>query len=324
MLEEIFARLDKKIERSYFIVDPTHFFSEEILCRLKEKFLKTVTKDNFRIFDSGGLEEQALFQLLNTPSLFSPKRLWVFRGADKLKKGIIDILVAGLQEETKESCLIFMADKKLNHALFQFCKKSNFLLEFKKPFEAKIPYWIQWISKKKHKKIETKVALLLMGKVGMDLAQLSSEMEKLSTFVGDKSEITEEDVRMLFYSTRSHSIFELTSAIGHQKKGEVGAILEKILQEGESEVFILGMIVWHLRNLWKAVEWKGQKSDAEIQRLLGIHPVFWEDFRRQRELFMRAPFESYWKKALEIDCLLKTSTLDKRNLLFQFALMNLQ
>jgi len=68
-----------------------------------------------------------------------------------------------------------------------------------------------------------------------------------------------------------------------------------------------------------SVEWHAEKSDIEVQRLLGIYPMFWGSFRKQRDLRRNAPFERYWHLAKETDKALKTTSVNSRSLLASFV-----
>ncbi len=318
-LDDILLKIKKKIEPSYFIVDETGFFFDEILLTLQPVFLgKSATKDSYAVFHIPDFNLDEILEALRTVSLFSPKRLCVFKNADQLKVDQIEKLAGFLKKEFKDICLLFFSQKKTKNKLFKYCAEMGTGFEFKKPYESKMPYWVQWMAKKEKKNIGPKAVKLLLGKA-QDLFQLKREIEKLSLYTAESEEITEADIQGLLYSTRQHSIFELTDAIGYQKKRVALTVLQRLLNEGEAEVFIFSMIMRHLRNIWKAVSWKETKSDSEAQALLGIHPMFWDDFRKQRDHFEKAPFEAYWAAASQTDKALKSLSIDKRSILTRFV-----
>lgn len=318
-LEEYITKIKKKIEPCYFIIDETGFFFEEILLNLKSIFLgKSAAKDSYAVFHVPDFNLDEILEALRTVSLFSPKRLCVFKNADQLNADQVERLTGFLKNGFQDICLLFFSQKKTKNKLFKYCAERGTGFEFKKPYESKMSYWVQWIAKKEKKNIGPKAVKLLLGKT-QDLFQLAREIEKLSLYSAESEEITEADIQGLLYSTRQHSIFELTDAIGYQKKQVALTVLQRLLNEGEAEVFIFSMIMRHLRNIWKAVSWKETKSDSEAQFLLGVHPMFWDDFRKQRDHFEKAPFEAYWALASQTDKALKSLSIDKRSILTRFV-----
>ncbi len=317
--EDLLSQLKRKIEPLYFFVDEAHFFSDVLIERIKKQYLPKVTLENTFLYHGSDFHRESFLEHVKNISLFSSKRLFICKEADRFSKEVQVEILSLLKDPSPGNCFIFIAYRKVSYELFKFCQKKGQSFEFKKPYDSKMPYWVNWIARENNQFIEPQAVMLLLEKVGTDLYQVQMEMNKLSLYVGKKTKIEASDVKELLYSTRSHSVFELTHAIGNRKKSEALTILDQLLLEGESEVFIFSMIVRFLRNLWKALEWRSVKSDAEVQKLLGIHPFFWDEFRRYRDLAVRCPFEEVWKKASQVDSFLKTTSLDKKNVLYRFV-----
>ncbi len=320
LLNDVLKRIRSHKEAYYFIVDETLFFTDEIVTDLK----KTISNSSFVYPDSLNVEN--LLEDLNTLSLFSSKRVIIFKQSESLSKKQIDSLIRFLSENEVQAQnvrsldyhLVFVASQKTSHDLFKFCKKQGVLFEFKKPYASQMPFWIEWMVRKENKSIEPMAARLLQEKVGVDLMRLKMEIEKLSLYCGGRVSIEEADVKTLLYDARSHSVFELMDAIGEKKGDRALTIAERMIDEGESELFICAMIFRFLKNLWLANEWKGELSDTDVQRKLGIHPFFWEKFKRQRDYFSKAPFKKYWSEALKLDTFLKTNHLCKEGILVHY------
>ncbi len=317
--EDLLSQVKRKVEPLYFFNDESCFFSDVLMERIKKQYLVKVTPENSFLYHGSEFHLDSFLENVKTVSLFASKRLFICKEVDRLSKEAQAQIVSVIESPSFGNCFIFITYQKPSSDIFRFCKKTGRVFEFKKPYDSKMPYWVNWIARENNQFIEPQAAMLLLEKVGTDLHQLQMEMNKLSLYVGNKPKIEAADVKELLYSTRSHSVFELTSAIGNRKKGDALTLLDHLLLEGESEIFVFSMVIRFLRQLWKALEWKSLKSDAEVQRLLGIHPFFWEDFRKYRDLAMKRPFDEIWKKASEVDALLKTTSIDKKNILYRFV-----
>lgn len=318
LIDQTLTNIQKKVDSSYFVVDETQFFSSHIILELKKAFLGKETPDNFSIYHPEDFQIDDLIEDLKTVSILSSRRLMVFKEAERLTKHQMEPLVELLKWGVPDQCLVFVAKKKPRYDFLDYFKTHDRVLEFKKPYDSKMSYWVNWVVRRQKKRIDPRATMLLIERVGSDLQWLEREVEKLCLYVGDQNSIDEGSVKALLFSTRSHSIFELTAAVGYKKKEKALKILESMIQEGESEIFMFAMIVRHLRLLWQAVEWSSEKTDVQIQRALGIHPAFWDEFRRQRDVFMKSPFTRYWEKAAEVDTALKTSGMGKMAWLSEF------
>ncbi|MBI3019396.1 MAG: DNA polymerase III subunit delta [Deltaproteobacteria bacterium] len=317
--EDLLSQLKRKIEPLYFFNDESHFFSDVLIERIKKQVLPKATSENTFLYYGSEFRLESFLEQVKNVSLFSSKRLFICKEADRFSKEDQTEILSVIEAPSSGNYFIFVSYQKPSHDIFRFCKKTGCVFEFKKPYDSKMPYWVNWIAREHNQFIEPQAVMLLLEKGGTDLHQVQMEMNKLSLYVGKKSKIEAADVKELLYSTRSHSIFELTNAIGNRKRREALTLIEQLLLEGESEIFIFSMLVRFLRNLWKALEWRASKSDAEVQKLLGLHPFFWEEFRRYRDLAVRCPFEEIWKKASQVDVLLKTTSVDKKNVLYRFV-----
>ena len=317
--EDLLSQVKRKVEPYYFLSDESRFFSDVLIERIKKQLLPKATPENVFLYRGSEFQLDSFLENVKTVSLFASKRLFICKEVDRLSKEAQAEMVSVIEEPGVGNYFIFVSYQKPAHGLLKFCKKAGRVFEFKKPYDSKMPYWVNWIARENNQFMEPQAAMLLLEKVGTDLHQLQMEMNKLSLYVGKKTKVEASDVKELLYSTRSHSIFELTHAIGNRKKGQALTILDQLLLEGESEIFIFSMVVRFLRNLWKALEWKSLKSDAEVQKLLGIHPFFWDEFRAYRDLAVKRPFEKIWKKASQVDSFLKTTSMDKKTVLYSFV-----
>lgn len=315
-LDAVIAKLKHRIEPYYYVIDETGFFSKYFLEALKKKYISKSTSENLRHVYAKDFNLNDLLDDIKTVTMFSPKRLFICEQSHELNKAQSEVFLTFLTDFSFESnCIVFLAVKKNTTSLLSHCQKNNRLLEFKKPYDSQMQPWLGWMSKNVEKKIDYKAGQLILEKIGNDLNMLDNEIQKLALFVGKRPEIQEEDVRSLLYATRSHSIFELLNAVGARDKKNTLQVLHRMLEEGESEIFIFTMLLRHLRQIWKSIEWMEVKSESDIQKELGIHPFFWNDFRKQRDRNMKTSFEKIWEKAKDLDVVLKSQSVDKKQFL---------
>lgn len=319
LLKKIMTELKQASGQTYFLIDETSFFSGHIVDGLKQKFSKHTSTGAVYVayakeFDAGRFEEH-----FGMESLFSPERALIVHEAEALSKSDVDLILKGLPDKPKSCTLVFEATKRPKHALYKYCQAHHRVHEFKRPYENKMGGWIQWMSLRYQKTMDAEAQRLLLEKVGNDLNLTEKAIEKLSIYVGDRAYIEFQDVQEVLYSSRSYSVFEWTDAIGNKDIKKSLSTLYALLKEGESEVFLFTMMMRHLRNLWKAIEWQSEKSEAEVQRLLGIHPFFWNGFRSQRDRWNSSYFEKIWQKAKQCDQDLKSTNMPKDDLLFSFV-----
>jgi DNA polymerase III delta subunit len=83
---------------------------------------------------------------------------------------------------------------------------------------------------------------LLDLRVGFNLRRLAGEIDKLLLFIGEKKEITADDVDAVIGTSREEQIFDLTEKLGQGEFPEAAVSLRQLLQQGEPYMMILGFL----------------------------------------------------------------------------------
>ena len=95
---------------------------------------------------------------------------------------------------------------------------------------------------------------LLTTLTGNSLSMLQQELGKLVAYVGDRDQITVDDVRTLVGGWTTETTFQMLAAIRDGQLADALAQLDKLLDAGEAPQRILGGINWMYRQLSQAVE----------------------------------------------------------------------
>ena len=83
--------------------------------------------------------------------------------------------------------------------------------------------------------------------VAPTMREIANELEKLSLYVGQRRDITEEDVRAICSASRQAVIWELTDSLGARRISRAIAALENLLGSGESPIGVLMMLAGQFR-----------------------------------------------------------------------------
>ena len=93
---------------------------------------------------------------------------------------------------------------------------------------------------------------LLRTQVNNDTHRFFEEINKAVSFVGDKTQIDEQDIRNLVSPTSADTIFDLTDSIGNQNVNQGLSSLHNILSNGESPIKINALITRQIRLMIQA------------------------------------------------------------------------
>jgi len=108
--------------------------------------------------------------------------------------------------------------------------------------------------------------------VAADLMRLKTEIDKLSTFAGERKLIRRADVSAMVVSEKTATVWELADILASRQSKKALEFLDRLLREGEDPLPMLGAMAWMYRKLIEAREIKGAANGWQAARALGMRP----------------------------------------------------
>jgi DNA polymerase-3 subunit delta len=113
-----------------------------------------------------------------------------------------------------------------------------------------LPAWCaKWMAAQYGKRLPADVAGLLVEVVGSEMGVLDQEMAKLAIYVGSAKQIEAKDVDAIVASGRLDNMWKIFDAIGAGRSGAALAILDRLLDQGEEPLRLVGAFGSQLRRL---------------------------------------------------------------------------
>jgi DNA polymerase-3 subunit delta len=255
---------------------------------------------------------------LETLPFLSPRRLVVIDKADPfvtrhraaLEKyvaapastGILVLEVASWPSNTKLA-------KALNADATIVCKALS---------AQKLPDWcIQRAETSYDKQLVMAAARLLVDLVGSEMGLLDQELAKLAVYVGDAKRIDAADVDKLVGSSRAENTWKIFDAVAAGNVGDALNILDRLLDQGEEPIRLLGAFSMQLRRLAQA--YRLNQNGTPLPGALaeaGVPPFGIKSAEQQLRRLGRRRAERLYDWLLETDLGLKgSSQLPPRTLL---------
>lgn len=300
----------------YLFCGTERYLMEEAVRKVEAIIVEPATKSfNYNLFQGSEATAEAIIDVAQTIPMMARRKLVVVKDADKLSAADMERLVRYIKDPSPSTCVVFTASKAdMRKAFFQALKNST--VKFDPLYESQLPQWIKKEAESKGKRITSQAAQYLADAVGNDLLRLRNELEKVSLYSGDVKEIGLNDVEAVSTKGRLKSIFELTDAVGGKDRGKAIEILGELLDNGENGVYILYMVVRHLRLIWKVKELldRGTKPD-NLGRELGMQPFLLKRIVDQTKRFSSEDLKEVFPMLLEADASLKSNKLTERMVL---------
>jgi DNA polymerase-3 subunit delta len=300
------------------------FLKRQVLALLRQRVLGEEHDDAGMSVHAGDKAVfAAVYDELQTVPFFSPRRLVVIENADPFVTQFRATLEKKVKELPQTSVLILdVKTWPANTRLYKLVGDDASIACKAQPAH-KLPQWcVQWARKQHQKELASPAASLLVDLIGPEMGLLDQELEKLTTFVGTRARIETADVDKLVGHSRTENTWKIFDAIAAGRSGEALTILERLFEQGEQPIKILGAFSMQLRRLAQAARLtqQGRTLRAALEQV-GVPHFAVQAAEQQLRYLGRARANRVYDWLLEIDVGLKGgSPLPPRTMLERLIL----
>jgi len=286
------------------------FFLERGIRLIREAVVPGDFSDfNFNQLDGRSLKAAELIEQARTFPVFAPRRLLHVRSFDQVAAEQLDRLLDYLDHPVEETVLMMTAGKiDGRRKFFQRLRKVGKIFEFKKIYENQLPTQVREMASARGVTLTGEALRLFCTRVGTNLVEVDGELEKLVSYVGDRTLIEAADITAIVSDTRVESVFALTEAIGKGDADRALRLVHRLLDDGQAPLMILTMIVRHFRQMWRIRSLQARNLPArELASQVGINPYFLKDLAAQARSFDENRYAPAFELFLVTDLALKSS-----------------
>ncbi len=279
---EFFTALKNgKIEKCYLFEGEEEFIKQSALQRLRRQ----VAGGDFAAMNDVRLHDpapDALIAAAETLPFMSERRFVEVRGCallsgEKPKEYDEEKAVERYQEYfldlPETACIVFYVRGKADgrKKFYQLLKKRATLVSFDQLDDQELTRWIAKELDKGGKKISFPCCQQLWFSAGRDLTLLSNELDKLIAFLGERTEVTKEDIDAICVKSVEYKVFDLADTLLSGKGSRAMAMLDGLLREGEERMMLLSILGRQCRQLhYAAAMAAAGKNPAQIGTEIGI------------------------------------------------------
>ena len=289
---------------------------KELIDKYKETHQEGMSFDNFV---ASKIDYQDFKDQFRQASMFTKDKLAVVRYAFQEKDFRKQFLKDKKQWQKSEDTIILFEEKvKKNDALFKFIKKEAEWEQFE-PLEGKeLKNWVSQRFDDYDAEISSKALSTLTDYVGSDLWRMSNEINKLANY--KQETIKKDDVELLVKPDLETDIFDTIDAFALKNNQKSLNLIQEHLNQGDSPLYILGMINYQLRNLLTVKQLQQQgKRFQEIKRETDLNGFVIKKTMKQSRNFSLKEIKKIYHRLLEVDLNIKTGKVDKEPALKSFV-----
>lgn len=232
------------------------FLKRQVLEALRVQVLGD-SADDFGLSQYAGdkIEFAAVRNELETLPFLCPRRLVIVENADPFVTRFRQVLEGYVSKPADRGVLVL--DVRTWPANTRLAKlvPADATIVCKAPAAFRLPEWcVRWAASTFAKQLTVPASRMLVDLIGADMGVLDQELAKLAIYVAAASRIDVEDVDRLVGQSRAENTFKIFDTIASGKSGDALNMLERLFDQGEDPIRVLGAFSHQLRRLAQAAQ----------------------------------------------------------------------
>lgn len=309
------------------------FLADRHVKRLLEKLVEPAARDfDFERVSAKSLPPEALAaKMLTVPMMADCRTIVVddfeayFRaggdadadGEGGERKDLSPLLSALKREDVPTNAVFIAAKIDKRTAFYKSFGKIGEILEFKKPYDDRVPGFVSQEALAMGIKLEPGVAELLTATAGTDLMTLAGELQKLAVYAHPAKTVSRRHVEEAVGTGPVDNVFALGNLLGERRFHEAGRLFRRMTEEGEPLVVVVAMVISHFRKLLLAREAQiAPRPGVSLAQLIKTNPYFVKEYENQAKRFSREELGKIYGHLMRLSEDIRRSSVDK-SLLFE-------
>ncbi len=281
-VEKILSELKKgQFKPVYWLEGEEEYFIDQVINYAEHQILSDAEAGfNLSIFYGKDTSWSDLLNSCRKYPMFSDKQVVILKEAQGMKD--VDKL-EGYIDKPLSSTLLFVAykNKKVDGRtkLAKLLKDKAVVLTTKKLYDNELPQWTTQLLKSKGFTITNKALTLLIDHIGNDLNRLNNEINKLVLNLGERTNITDDDIEQFVGVSKEFNVFELQQAIATRDLYKAVRIIQYF--DANPKAAPIQLIFPSLYNFFsKVIMVYGvpARDEKAIAAAIGVHSYFAKDY----------------------------------------------
>lgn len=302
-----------EFKQIYLLFGEEAFLRKSYKNRLKAALVGDDTM-NYHYFEGKGLDIREIISLADTMPFFGERRLIQIEDSGFFKGGGAEGLADYLPQMPDTTYLLFSeseVDKRSR--LYKAVKAQGYVAEMTRQDEKQLAAWAGGILAKAGRKITPRTMELFLGKVGDDMENIRTELEKLISFSEGREVVTDADVEAVCTEQVTGKIFDMITAIAGRRIRQAMDLYEDLLTLKEPPMRILFLIARQFNQILQVKELMADGMGREgIAAQLKLQSFVAGKIMAQARSFTREQILSYVALCVDSEEAVKTGRLGEQ------------
>lgn len=255
---------EKHFKNLYLLYGEENFLRKEYKNSLMKALGDPMDTMNFAYYLGKEAIPEKIIDLAETMPFMAQRRVIVIEDSGFFRTS--QEKLADYCKEIPESTFIVFCEQEIDkrNRLYKVCKDVGYAAEFKTQTPESIANWITATLMRKEKKHITQRALdTFLDYVGTDMAHVSTELEKLSSYTLDKDDISEADVIAICTKRVESKIFAMMEATLFHRQKRALELYYDLIELKQPARWILRMLSNQCNQVYQTKLLRGKGFDAK-------------------------------------------------------------
>ena len=300
----------KQFKQMYLLYGEENYLKRRYKRNLTQALVTVGDTMNYAYYEGKKVAINDVMDLAETMPFFAERRLLVLENTGLFKSGGGDFAeyLTNLPETTYFIFIESEVDKRSK--IYKTVKAKGHVEELSFQDQETLKKWIFQLVHKEGKQIETITVNHFLYKVGTNMENIFSEMEKLFSYTYERDWITKEDVDKVCVTELSNHIFEMVSAVSEGKQKKALDLYYELLALKEPPMRILFLMTRQYRILLQVKELvKSRYGRQEIAGKVGLPPFVAGKYMDQVGRFRTSQLRQILEQAARLEERVKTGLL---------------
>ena len=253
-VEKIIGEWKKNVFKPlYWLEGEEEFYIDEVMDYAEHHILSEADAAfNLSVFYGKDANWTEVVNACSRYPMFAQRQVVLLKEAQQMKE--IDKLENYITNPLASTVLVVSYKGKTidgRSKLAKLLKQQGEVLTAKKLYDNQLPGWTNDFIQSKGYTITPRALTLLVDHIGNDLSRIANELEKVSMNLGDRKNITEDDIEKYVGISKEYNVFELQQALSNKDLAKAITIIQYF--EGNPKAAPIQMLLPALYNHFSKV-----------------------------------------------------------------------
>ena len=212
----------------YWLEGEEDFFIDQVMDYAEHHILSASESEfNLTVFYGKDADWSQLINSCRRYPMFASRQVILLKEGQQMKE--IDRIEPYITNPLSSTVLVISYKGKTvdgRSRLGKGIKQHGEIVTTKKMFENKLTPWANEYINSKGYSIAPRALMLLVDHIGNDLARIANEVEKVVMNLGERKEITEDDIEKFVGISKDYNVFELQQAFSNKDLAKAITIIQ--------------------------------------------------------------------------------------------------